>query len=534
MERYAPTLKDLAPRDFVSRCMDQEIKEGRGCGPNKDYIVLDMTHLGAETIMKRLPSVLEIGHNFANVDITKEPIPVVPTIHYQMGGMPTNIHGQVVAPKDGNPNAVVNGLYAVGECSCVSVHGANRLGTNSLLDLLVFGKAAGNHIVASALKAKAHKPLPADAADFTLARLARLDGSTGGEYAQDVANDIRQSMQQHASVFRTQAMMDAGVVEIKALAERVKASTWPTSQGVQHRAHRGAGSRQPDRGGAGDDDLGGRAPRKPRRAHGRRLRRHARAPERPQRRGLDEAHALVQRRQSPRLQAGAADAAQRRIGAAQRFARSEFIEKTVMTKRVFQIYRYDPDTDAKPRMQTIEVELDGSERMLLDALNKLKAVDPTLSFRRSCREGVCGSDAMNINGKNGLACLTNMRTLPGVIVLKPLPGLPVIRDLIVDMTQFFKQYNSIKPYLVNDETPPEKSACNRPKSATSSTACTSASCVRAARRAARAFWWNPTSSSARPGCCRPTASSPTAATRTPAAGSTTSKTRTGCSAATRS
>ena len=222
MERYAPTLKDLAPRDFVSRCMDQEIKEGRGCGPNKDHIVLDLTHLGAETIMKRLPSVFEIGHNFANVDITKEPIPVVPTIHYQMGGVPTNIHGQVVAPKDGDPNSVVGGLYAVGECSCVSVHGANRLGTNSLLDLLVFGKAAGNHIVDSALKSKAHKPLPADAADYTLARLARFDGTTGGEYAQDVANDIRKSMQQHAGVFRTLKSMDEGVVQIKALAERVK------------------------------------------------------------------------------------------------------------------------------------------------------------------------------------------------------------------------------------------------------------------------------------------------------------------------
>lgn len=222
MERYAPTLKDLAPRDFVSRCMDQEIKEGRGCGPNKDYVVLDMTHLGAETIMKRLPSVFEIGHNFANVDITKEPIPVVPTIHYQMGGIPTNIHGQVVVPKDGNPNAVVNGLYAVGECSCVSVHGANRLGTNSLLDLLVFGRAAGNHIVDTALKTKAHKPLPANAADQTLARLARFDGSTGGEYAQDVANDIRAAMQQHAGVFRTQASMDEGVGKIKAIAERVK------------------------------------------------------------------------------------------------------------------------------------------------------------------------------------------------------------------------------------------------------------------------------------------------------------------------
>lgn len=223
MERYAPTLKDLAPRDFVSRCMDQEIKEGRGCGPNKDYVVLDMTHLGAETIMKRLPSVYEIGHNFANVDITKEPIPVVPTIHYQMGGIPTNIHGQVVVPAGDGSQQVVNGLYAVGECACVSVHGANRLGTNSLLDLLVFGKAAGNHIVGAHKSGLSHRGTPADAADLSLARLARLDSASNGEYAQDVANDIRSTMQQHAGVFRTQASMDEGVAKIAALRERVKA-----------------------------------------------------------------------------------------------------------------------------------------------------------------------------------------------------------------------------------------------------------------------------------------------------------------------
>jgi len=170
-----------------------------------------------------LPSIREIAIKFANVDPIKEPIPVVPTIHYQMGGVPTNVHGQVVAPKAGNPNSVVEGLYAVGECACVSVHGANRLGTNSLLDLLVFGRAAGNHIAASNLKARAHKPLPADAADASLARLARLEASTGGEYAQDVAGDIRQSMQRHAGVFRTQATMDEGVQQIAALAERVKA-----------------------------------------------------------------------------------------------------------------------------------------------------------------------------------------------------------------------------------------------------------------------------------------------------------------------
>ena len=222
MERYAPTLKDLAPRDFISRCMDQEIKEGRGCGPNKDYVLLKLDHLGADTIHKRLPSVYEIGVNFANVDITREPIPVVPTIHYQMGGIPTNIHGQVVIPDGGSgAQKVVNGLYAVGECSCVSVHGANRLGTNSLLDLLVFGRAAGNHIVEFNDKNKEFKPLPADAADKSLARLARLDATTDGEYAQDVANDLRAVMQQHAGVFRTQASLDEGVKKINAMRARV-------------------------------------------------------------------------------------------------------------------------------------------------------------------------------------------------------------------------------------------------------------------------------------------------------------------------
>ena len=222
MERYAPTLKDLAPRDFVSRSMDQEIKEGRGCGPHKDHVLLDLRHIGADTIKKRLPSILEIGHKFANVDATREPIPVVPTIHYQMGGIPTNIHGQVVAPKDGNPNAVVRGLYAIGECACVSVHGANRLGTNSLLDLVVFGRAAGNHIVASHLEDKGNKDLPPDAADFALDRLNRLETSTGGERVQSVANEIRSTMQKYCGVFRTDELMQTGLKEIMALDEKRK------------------------------------------------------------------------------------------------------------------------------------------------------------------------------------------------------------------------------------------------------------------------------------------------------------------------
>jgi succinate dehydrogenase / fumarate reductase flavoprotein subunit len=222
MERYAPTLKDLAPRDFVSRSMDQEIKEGRGCGPHKDHVLLDLRHIGAETIQKRLPSILEIAHKFANVDATREPIPVVPTIHYQMGGIPTNIHGQVVAPRNGNPNSVVNGLYAIGECACVSVHGANRLGTNSLLDLLVFGRAAGNHIVRSALEKREHIPLPPDAAEPALSRLARLENSTGSERVQDVANDIRSTMQQYCGVFRTDELLQTGVKKIMELDERRK------------------------------------------------------------------------------------------------------------------------------------------------------------------------------------------------------------------------------------------------------------------------------------------------------------------------
>jgi succinate dehydrogenase / fumarate reductase, flavoprotein subunit len=222
MERYAPTLKDLAPRDFVSRSMDQEIKEGRGCGPDGDYVLLKLDHLGADKIIKKLPSIREIAIKFANVDPIKDPIPVVPTIHYQMGGIPTNYHGQVVVPKGGDPNAVVPGLYAIGECACVSVHGANRLGTNSLLDLLVFGRAAGNHIVEARIKDQGFRALPTDAGDSTLARLARLEGSTSGENAQDVGNDIRRTMQAHCGVFRTSELLAEGVARIMALAERAQ------------------------------------------------------------------------------------------------------------------------------------------------------------------------------------------------------------------------------------------------------------------------------------------------------------------------
>jgi succinate dehydrogenase / fumarate reductase flavoprotein subunit len=224
MERYAPNLKDLASRDVVSRSMDQEIKEGRGTGPDKDHVLLKLDHLGPEVIMKRLPSIREIALKFANVDPIKEPIPVVPTIHYQMGGIPTNIHGQAVAPKNGNPNAVIEGLYAVGECACVSVHGANRLGTNSLLDLLVFGRAAGDHIVGQNFPAHGHRDLPRDAGDLSRARLARLEGTTSGESVPQVAHAIRKTMQAHCGVFRNQELLSEGVRQIIELEGRAQAS----------------------------------------------------------------------------------------------------------------------------------------------------------------------------------------------------------------------------------------------------------------------------------------------------------------------
>jgi succinate dehydrogenase / fumarate reductase, iron-sulfur subunit len=161
------------------------------------------------------------------------------------------------------------------------------------------------------------------------------------------------------------------------------------------------------------------------------------------------------------------------------------------SSRGFHIYRFDPDGDAKPRMQTYELVLDGSERMLLDALVRLKAVDPSLSFRRSCREGVCGSDAMNINGKNGLACVTNLRTLPTLITIKPLPGLPVIRDLIVDLTPFFKQYHSIKPYLVNDDPAPEKERLQSIEARDELNGLYECILCACCTSACPSFWWNP-------------------------------------------
>jgi len=217
MERYAPNLKDLAPRDFVARSMEQEVLEGRGCGPNKDYVLLKLDHLGPDIIKQRLPGIREIAIKFAGVDPIKEPIPVIPTCHYMMGGIPTNYRGEVVIPQGDNPEARVNGFYAAGECACASVHGANRLGTNSLLDLVVFGKSAGDSMVEFIRnEMPTWKPLPANAVGKPG---TGREGNPGSGRARKTHPDQGQI------------------------------------QSLQHRTCRGAGAGKPDRSGCGYPDL---------------------------------------------------------------------------------------------------------------------------------------------------------------------------------------------------------------------------------------------------------------------------------------
>ncbi len=215
MERYAPHYKDLASRDVVSRSMTIEIREGRGVGEHKDHILLDLTHLGPEVINEKLPGIAESAHIFAGVDVTKQPIPVIPTVHYNMGGIPTNYHGEVVQLKNGNPDAVVPGLYAIGEAACVSVHGANRLGSNSLLDLVVFGRAVANRCAETIKPGAAHKTLAGDACDKSLANLDKLRNASGGTSTAVIRDKMQRTMQNDAAVFRTGETLSDGVRKIR-------------------------------------------------------------------------------------------------------------------------------------------------------------------------------------------------------------------------------------------------------------------------------------------------------------------------------
>ncbi len=221
MERYAPSVKDLAPRDLVSRAMTLEIREGRGVGPRKDHIFLHLEHLPAATLAERLPGISETAKVFSGVDVTREPIPVLPTVHYNMGGIPTNFHGEVLTKKDGDPDAVVSGLMAVGEAACVSVHGANRLGSNSLIDLVVFGRAAGLRCGAT-LDAGAGQPEMTDTLTQShLDRFDRIRNADGAHSVADLRLEMQESMQNNCAVFRTGDVLDEGVQKIDAVYSKV-------------------------------------------------------------------------------------------------------------------------------------------------------------------------------------------------------------------------------------------------------------------------------------------------------------------------
>ena len=217
MERYAPSAKDLASRDVVSRSMTLEINAGRGVGPNKDHIHLHLEHLGAELLHERLPGISETARIFAGVDVAKEPIPVLPTVHYNMGGIPTNYRTEVLRPTAKDPDATVPGLLAVGEAACVSVHGANRLGTNSLLDLVVFGRAAAHRAQEIIKPGASQAPLPAAAGDNALARLDSARHATGGTRIASIRGELQKVMQQHAAVYRNSESLKEGVGKMKAL-----------------------------------------------------------------------------------------------------------------------------------------------------------------------------------------------------------------------------------------------------------------------------------------------------------------------------
>ncbi|MDE2264168.1 MAG: FAD-binding protein, partial [Gammaproteobacteria bacterium] len=210
MERYAPNAKDLASRDVVSRAMTIEIREGRGVGAEHDHIHLHLEHLGPEVVHERLPGIAETARIFAGVDVTKQPIPVQPTVHYNMGGVPCNFHGEVVRPKAGDPDSVVPGLMAVGEAACVSVHGANRLGSNSLLDLVVFGRQAARRCAEVIRPGMRHAPLPKDAADLAVSRLDRLRNADGSRPTAAIRLEMQKVMQMDAAVFRTGESLEEG------------------------------------------------------------------------------------------------------------------------------------------------------------------------------------------------------------------------------------------------------------------------------------------------------------------------------------
>ena len=553
MERYAPNAKDLASRDVVSRSMTIEIREGRGVGKDKDHIHLHLEHLGPEVIHARLPGIAETARIFAGVDVNKDPIPVLPTVHYNMGGIPCNVHGEVVTFKDGNPDTVVPGLMAVGEAACVSVHGANRLGSNSLLDLVVFGREAGRHAATVVKPGQSHAPLAKDAGDFAVSRLDRFRNAKGARGTAEIRLEMQKTMQRDAAVFRTGDTLEGrrhGTGEDSRLVRRREGRR--SRSHLEHRSHRDHRARQPAGPGHGHHRQRREPQGEPRRACARRL-------QGSRRRELAEAHAVLggrSRQDAHRVPARAHEHAheRRRADSAEgedvlmvelTLPANSKIDKAAGKKypapagaknvRKFVIYRFDPDSGKNPRMDTYEVDMDACGPMVLDALIKIKnEIDSTLTFRRSCREGICGSCAMNIGGINTLACTKACDEVRGDVKIYPLPHMPVVKDLVPDLTNFYAQYAAVKPWLqARTPAPPDR---ERPAIAGRSGKDRSSLGMHPVRLLfdvlSRATGGTATVISGPRRCSRRIAGSSIRAMKPPAKGSTSSKIRSACIAAT--
>ncbi len=470
MERYAPTVKDLAPRDMVSRAIFQEIREGRGDGPKRDAVWLDVRHLPRDVIEEKLPDVTEFARVYLGVEPTTELVPIQPTAHYAMGGIPTNVDGQVVVGEDETP---VPGLYAAGECACVSVHGANRLGTNSLLDIVVFGRRGGVH--AAAFCDEADLPELPERPEGDGPRHGRRPaepprgrerrGHPGRAPGLDAGPRVR-------GPDRGEPAEDAGDPRepARTVRPRVRAGH---RQDVQHRADGGRRARVPAR--VRRRARGGGA--RPRREPGRPL---PRGPPAARRRELAQALAGVPRgrRVDPaRAQAGEtgtlrAHGTEVLMAATASDGLGEILEgsdlraagaahKVTLTLK---IRRYNPEVRGEESWwDEFEIQADPDDR-LLDALHQVKWYhDGTLALRRSCAHGICGSDAMMIDGKNALACKVIVRDVAPKVTVEPIRGLPVLKDLIVDMEPFFAGYRSVLPYLINDSGEPDTERLQSPE-----------------------------------------------------------------------
>ena len=429
MERYAPHAKDLASRDVVSRAMTIEIREGRGCGPQKDYMLLHLEHLDAKVLHERLPGISETAKIFAGVDVTREPIPVLPTVHYNMGGIPTNYHGEVINPTPDDPERIAPGLMAIGEAACVSVHGANRLGCNSLLD---------HRGLRPRRRVARRRAGEAGRAAQAACRLGRRcgggAGSTacatprGGSRAARSGSPCSAIMQNDCAVFRTgrrsrrararspmsrppcassslsdrSMIWNTDLVEALELDNLLAQAVVSMNSALNRTESRGAHAREdfPER----DDKnwLKHTVVLARRRRQG-----HARLPP-----GA-LLHACRTRSRPSRPRRASTEAREKKMVEFTLPANSKVgVGKTYPApagaKRVkaFKIYRWNPDDGKNPQLDTYQVDLDACGPMVLDALIKIKnEVDTTLTFRRSCREGICGSCAMNIDGTNTLACL---------------------------------------------------------------------------------------------------------------------------------